>query len=147
MGTPVISTESATPSVAPCVGARVVVIDGRQDRRELMRLVVEHSAADLSVVGYADGPVSAVDAVGRLGATAALVEIQLPVSQALDTISSLRHDYPELRIIVCSFHQDRATRQAALDRGADAFLRKPISHKDLQPLLRASPSNGSWPES
>jgi len=137
VGTPVTSTVPAQPSPAPEPDVRVVVIDGRHDRRELMRYVVEQGGADISVVGYADGPVTALDAVARLGATAALLEIQLPVNQGLDTISALRHEYPALRIVVCSFQNDATTVRAALAQGADAYLIKPLSPRDLPPLLRS----------
>jgi DNA-binding NarL/FixJ family response regulator len=137
MGTPATSTISADTSIALSFDVRVVVIDGRHDRRELMRYVVEQGGPDVSVVGYADGEASAVEAVNRLRANAVLLEIQLPVTEGLDTISSLRHEYPALRIIVCSFHQDANTKRAALDRGADAYLVKPLSPRDLHSLLRS----------
>lgn len=114
-----------------------MVIDGRHDRRQLMSFVLEQ-AGDVTVVGFADGPLSAVEAVGRLGANAAVVELQLPVTQGLDTISALRDDYPALIIIVCSFHADAPTRSVALDRGADAYLVKPLSLRDLRSVLRSA---------
>ena len=117
---------------------RVVVIDGRHDRRQLMTYVLEQSG-HVIVVGYADGPVTAVEAVHRLRPNAALVEIQLPVTQGLDTISTLRDDFPDLTIIVCSFHASSATKRAALDRGADAYLVKPFSLRDLRAALRSDP--------
>lgn len=118
--------------------SRLVVIDGRADRRQLMTHVLEQ-AGDVVVVGHADGPVSAVDAVDRLQPDAVLLEIQLPVSQGLDTISALRDDFPALAIIVCSFHGSAATKRAALDRGADAYLVKPVSLRDLRAVLRQTP--------
>ena len=125
-------------------GVRVVVIDDRHDRRQLMSYVVEQAGDDVRVVGYADGPVSAVEAVDRLNANAAVLEIQLPVLQGLDTISALRDDFPALRIIVCSFHQDGTTKRAAQARGADAYLVKPLSPRDLHRLLRsASPDRSA----
>ncbi len=135
-----MSTASGVPSVTVDVnfGVRVVVIDDRHDRRQLMSYVVEQAGDDVSVVGYADGPVSAVEAVDRLNASAVVVEIQLPISQGLDTISTLRDDFPTLQILVCSFHHDLTTRQAALARGADAYLVKPLSPRDLHRLLRSA---------
>jgi DNA-binding NarL/FixJ family response regulator len=140
-----MSTASAGPSVTADldVNVRVVVIDDRHDRRQLMSYVVEQAGADVSVVGYADGPVSAVEVVDRLKANAAVVEIQLPISQGLDTISTLRDDFRALRIIVCSFHRDPATKRAALARGADAYLVKPLSPRDLHQLLRSASPNRS----
>ena len=116
---------------------RLVVVDGRHDRRQLMTYVLEQ-AGDVDVLGYADGPVSAVEAVGRLRANAVVVEIQLPLTQGLDTISALRDDFPALAIIVCSFHANAATKQAALERGADAYLGKPFSLRDLRADVKSA---------
>jgi len=138
-------TGSADPSVISNidVDVRVVMIDDRHDRRQLMSYVVEQAGDDVTVVGYADGPVSAVEAVDRLKANAVVLEIQLPVTQGLDTISALRDDFPDLRIVVCSFHQDATTKRAALARGADAYVVKPLSPRDLHQLLRGGPGDRS----
>lgn len=140
MGTP--TAESAvtadlgvTPS--PDFKLRLVVIDGSDNRRQLMTHVVEQTG-DVVVVGHADGPVSAVEAVGRLEANVVLLEVQLPLTQGPDTISALRDDFPALTIIVCSFHATAATKRAALDRGADEYLAKPVSLRDLSAALRSA---------
>lgn len=133
---PVPAELGDTPS--PDFEVRVVVIDGRHDRRQLMSYVLAQ-ADGVVVVGFADGPVSAVEAVDRLQANAVVLDIQLPVTQGLDTISALRDDFPALTIIVCSFHASAATRQAALDRGADAYLAKPVGLRELRAVLRSAP--------
>lgn len=119
------------------VGVRVLVIDGSDNRRQLTARIVEQDR-DVTVVGYADGPVRALEAVARLGADAVVLEVQLPVAQGLDTISALRDGYPALAIIVCSFHGDAATKRAASARGADGYLVKPLSPRDLQASLRSA---------
>jgi DNA-binding NarL/FixJ family response regulator len=138
-----ISTKSAAcadPGVTPSLDfeVRVVVIDGHHDRRQLMSYVVEQ-VHHVTVVGHADGPVSALEAVDRLRADAVVLEIQLPVTQGLDTISALRDDFPALAIIVCSFHADATTKRDALARGADAYLVKPLSLRHLRAALRSAP--------
>lgn len=138
MGTPATAsavTADLGVSRSPDFKLRLVVIDGRDDRRQLMTHVLEQ-ASDVLVVAHADSPVSAVEAVNGLQADAVLLEIQLPLTQGLDTISALRDDFPALAIIVCSFHATTATKRAALDRGADAYLVKPFSLRDLRALLR-----------
>jgi DNA-binding response OmpR family regulator len=140
MGTPfTASTVTVDLGVTPASDTvvRLVVIDGRQDRRQLMTYVLEQTG-DVSVLGYADGPVSAVEAVGRLRANAVVLEIQLPVAQGLDTISALRDDFPDLAIIVCSFHANAATKRAALDRGADDYLVKPLNLRELRAVIKSA---------
>jgi DNA-binding NarL/FixJ family response regulator len=113
-----------------------VVIDGQPDRRRIMSYLVGLAGDDVAVVGFAEDPRSAVEAVKRLDGNVALVEIQLPIAQGLETISALRDGHPNLQIVVCSFHCDVATRDSALARGANAYLTKPISPRDLYPFLR-----------
>lgn len=120
----------------------VVVVDNPGDRRLLMAHIVEQTH-EFGVAGYADGPVNALEAVERLGADAVVVEIQLPVSQGLDTVSALRDAFPSLAIIVCSFHDHSATKEEALGRGADGYLSKPVSPRDLHGLLRLALQNRS----
>lgn len=140
MGSQLTGPQASPDSVStPGAGGavRVVVIDGPGDRRRLVAQLVEHERG-VTVVGYADGPVSSLEAVGRLEADAAVIEIQLPVSQALDTIGALRADFPSLAIIVCSFQSDSATKAAALARGADGYLAKPVSTRDLHGIFRSA---------
>ena len=68
-------------------------------------------------------------------ADAVLVEIQMPVTLGLATIGALRERFPDLRIIVCSFHNDSATRQAARMHGADGYLAKPLDRASLVRLV------------
>jgi DNA-binding NarL/FixJ family response regulator len=126
----------APASAPPGVAVRVLVIDSRVDRRGIMSHVVELCGDDVAVVGHAESPISAVEGVDHFGANVALVEIQLPTDQGLATISALRDSHPMLRIIVCSFHKDEATKRSALSRGADAYVAKPISPRDLYRVLR-----------
>jgi DNA-binding response OmpR family regulator len=41
-------------------------------------------------------------------------------------------------VIVCSFHASAQTRADAAERGADAYLTKPLSPRELYPVLSAS---------
>jgi CheY-like chemotaxis protein len=145
MGTPSTLPVSAEPRVTSDFefDVRVLVIDDRHDRRQLMGHVVEQGGQSVIVVGYGDSPASALDAVDRLRANAVLLEMQPPFAQVLDAISDLRYHHPALRIVVCSFHQDPRTQRAALARGADAYLLKPFSPRDLHPLLQSPKQNSS----
>jgi DNA-binding NarL/FixJ family response regulator len=149
MGTRTISTVSDDPGGPSGFAAdvRVLLIDDRRDRRQLMGHVVEQGGQHVTVVGYEDSAASAVDAVDRLGATAVVLEMQPPVTPILDAIGALRHDHPALRIVVCSFHHDPTTKLEALTRGADAYVVKPLSPRDLHPLLRSPGLNSSGPGS
>jgi DNA-binding NarL/FixJ family response regulator len=68
-----------------------------------------------------------------------ILDIQMPVEEGLNTIAVLRGRSPRLRIVVCSFHCEAATRQRALAHRADAYLVKPVGAADLKRVLQRLP--------
>jgi CheY-like chemotaxis protein len=115
--------------VPPRAGLRVVLVDDREERRRLVRLVLCRSNLDLADVTEADSGPIALQAVHTDGANVVLLEIQMPGGLAL--IASLRSRYPELVIVVCTFQTSSVTKQLALDAGADSYLNKPVRSVDL----------------
>ncbi len=89
----------------------------------------------LAVVGLAGSLSEAETQIQAKDADVALVEIQMPVTEGLTTIAALREHFPVLRIVVCSFHNDAATRDEARARGADGYLAKPFQVEDLLTIV------------
>jgi len=140
----VTTGEALATSSAPL---RVLIVDNRSDRRELMRHVV--AATGLAAPEIAEAS-TAAEATARLddgGCDVVLVEIQLPVDVGLETIAALRSQSPHARIVVCSFHGDEATKAQARADGADAYLDKPVSSRSLQEVLRSFDADSERGES
>ena len=114
---------------------RVVLVDARPERLRVMRMLLDASGL-VTVVGEADSRDGAIEEVGRAGADLAIIEIQMPVDEGLATIAALRQRFPEVRIVVCSFDQNAATRRLAAENGSDAYLGKPIDLGRFADLLR-----------
>ena len=116
---------------------RVVLLDPRPERRAITGRLVER-CSPLSVVGLAGSLGEAETQIAAERADVALVEIQMPVTQGLETIAALRARFPDLRIVVCSFHSDSVTREMARLHGADAYLMKPFDVEDLRTVVLGS---------
>lgn len=121
-------------SVANLDDIRVVTVDSRKERRHVMRRLLE-LCVDQAEIGEADSREAAIELVGRCRPEVVVLEIAMPLDEGLDTITALRLMSPPPRIVVCSFHHDAVTVQAALDRGADAYLPKPASSAELRAAL------------
>jgi two-component system response regulator DegU len=119
---------------------RVVAVDTKSARRQLIRRLLERFVPPAEIA-EADSRAAAIDLVERFHPDLVVLEIQMPLEEGLDTISALHLISPRPRIVVCSFHRDAATIQGALDRGADAYLTKPVNSADLEPFLAAEFSN------
>ena len=115
-------------------GVRVVTVDSRKERRQVMRQLLE-LCLGTAEVGEADSREVAVELVGRCRPEVVVLEIAMPLEEGLDIITALRQVSPPPRIVVCSFHHDAVTVQAALDRGADAYVRKPVGSAELRAAL------------
>jgi DNA-binding NarL/FixJ family response regulator len=120
---------------------RVVAVDSRPERRHVIRRLLEH-CFEPAEIGEADSREAAIEVVGRCRPDVVVLEIAMPVHEGLSTITALQLMSPPPRIVVCSFRHDAITVQAALDRGADAYVTKPAGTADLRaalgvPLARA----------
>jgi DNA-binding NarL/FixJ family response regulator len=118
---------------------RVVAVDSRSERRQVMRRLLEHSFPPAEIA-EADSREAAVELVQRCHPELVVLEIQMPLEVGLDTIHALGDMLPRPRIVVCSFLHDAATVRAALDRGADAFVAKPAGSAELRAALGVSAS-------
>jgi DNA-binding NarL/FixJ family response regulator len=117
-------------------GVRVVAVDSRGERRQVIRRLLEHSFQPAEIA-EADSREAAVELVRRCHPEVVVLEIAMPLEEGLDTITALRRISPPPRIVVCSFHRDAVTVQAARDRGADAYVTKPAGSAELRAALRA----------
>ena len=117
---------------------RVVAVDSRGQRRQVMRRLLEH-CFEPAQIAEADSQTAAIELVGRCSPEVVVLEIQMPVEVGLDTIDALGRMSPRPRIVVCSFLHDAATVMAALDRGADAYVAKPAGSAELRAALAVSP--------
>jgi CheY-like chemotaxis protein len=115
---------------------RVLLVDTRPERRELMRHLVQGTGLAGIDVGEAGSGAEAVELLDQADRDVAVVEVQMPVSEGLETIAALRGRSSALRIVVCSFHSDPATKALALGGGADVYLDKPVNSETFKSVLR-----------
>jgi two-component system secretion response regulator SsrB len=83
-----------------------------------------------SVVMVAD-EASLIEGANRLQPDMAVVDLSLAHDDQLNWLRTLRHDCPELKVIVLSVHDEQSVRDAVLRAGADAFVIKRAIATDL----------------
>lgn len=121
----------------------LVVDDDRSIRRSLEKFL---TGLGHDVVTAADGP-EALRAAG--GADVVLLDLGLPGIDGLEVIRRLRAFLPTTPIVVVSAWGDDETKVAALDLGADDYVTKPFSARELvlrvKALLRRPRAAGAAP--
>lgn len=134
-----VAPPEPTPGLAGDSRAhRVVLLDPRADRRGVMRLFLGQCPSVL-VVGDAGNLTDAEREVREGFADVVMLEIQMPVPEGLATIGLLRQHFPAVHVVVCSFHEDPATKEAATAAGADGYITKPFNASDLQSFFDGLP--------
>jgi len=115
--------------------ARTLVIDDDPTVRSVLGRMLRR--AGYETLSAADGP-TGLQLLQAYGADVAIVDVFMPGHGGLSTITALRRDRPELKILTISGADragplDMAARATAV--GADGFLKKPFEAGTLLGVL------------
>lgn len=97
---------------------------------------------DIAVVGEAHSGPELIDMIGRRLPDLVLMDLRMPGVAGSDCIQQIRAEWPELKIVVLSASDDRASIDGALGAGANAYVIKSVASPDLISLVRQT-ANGS----
>ena len=113
-----------------------MLVDVRPERRAVLRTVIEHSDVPATVLGEADSEADAINEVERHAADLVIIDFQPPLQDGLAAVAALRSRFPALVILVCSFEPAANIRERLLAEGADAYLLKPVSAREVIAAFR-----------
>ncbi|MDP3968191.1 MAG: hybrid sensor histidine kinase/response regulator [Nocardioides sp.] len=114
---------------------RTVVVDDTPDLRELLALAFGRTE-DFEVVGQAADGREAIDVVTSLLPDVILIDLAMPVMDGLEALPHLRALCPEAVIVVLSGFQGGAMSQQALRAGADDYIEKGTSIRQVLHRVR-----------
>lgn len=114
------------------MGTRLLVADDEPQIGRMLRPILAAEGYTVQVAG--DGP-SALDAVAKWRPDLILLELQLPGLDGFEVCRRIR-DWSPVPIIVLSACDDEDTKVRALDLGADDFVTKPFSVRELLARIR-----------
>jgi DNA-binding NarL/FixJ family response regulator len=125
--------EEMTSEDAPI---RILLADPHGLFREALRTGLE-SEQDLRVVGEARSGPEAVAEIQRSVPNVAIVEMDLPITDAAGTTSLIKDRIPSCRVLVRGTTEDCGRLTQVLDAGADGYLTKESPLADLIDATRA----------
>ena len=102
---------------------KVLVADDDQLFVESLRELIDRQP-ELEVVGEAHNGLEAIDLTDNLDPDAVVIDLHMPLLDGVSAVARLRHDHPNLCLIVLTGDADVQLHAAASEAGADAVLEK-----------------------
>lgn len=120
--------------MAPHANARALLVEDHDEMRAALRDWLSRLLAPVSL-REAHDMAQALEAADETPLDFALVNVELPGPNGLETTRELRRRHPRCPIVVMSVHDSEALRLAAIDAGAEAFVCKRELTTSLLPIL------------
>jgi DNA-binding response OmpR family regulator len=123
----------AVPSPLP----RILVVEDEQDIAELIKLTLERGGA--MAVSLAPSGDTALKAIGQLEPDLVILDLNLPGLSGLEVCRLIRARpaTAEIPVIMLTARTGEADRVTGLDLGADDYVTKPFSVRELAARVRA----------
>jgi len=115
---------------------RVLVVDDAEEIRMLLRLRME-SRSGLTVVGEAADGVAAVEMASELQPDLVMLDLAMPRMDGLEALPLIRAAVPGVRVVVLSGFNQSTLADKALEAGADHYVVKGGSMRELLDLVES----------
>lgn len=107
------------------------------DDSNIMRRRIERSQQfeELEVIGTAGNGVEALELFRKMDPDVVTMDLTMPQMDGIECITQLVALKPAVRILVISALADKATAVEAMERGANGFLNKPFTDRQLNEAI------------
>ena len=107
------------------------------DDSNIVRRRIERSQQfdDLEVVGTAANGIEALELARRTDPDLVTMDLTMPQMDGIECICRLIEFKPAMRILVISALTDKATAVQAMEQGANGFLHKPFTDRQLNDAI------------
>lgn len=95
------------------------------------------SAPDIEVIGEAKDGKEATEKVKTLNPEVVLIDIGMPKMNGIEATRIIKKQQPEIKIIAVSMHSDRQFVKGVLEAGADGYLLKNCTYRQLIEAIKS----------
>ena len=116
---------------------RVLVVDDHRVVREgVTRLLREQ--CHIEVVGEADNGQTAIEMAGQMRPDVVIMDINMPGMNGIEATRKIREQFPQVRIVGLSMHEEREIVALMKEAGAQAYVAKDRPLDELLLAIRST---------
>lgn len=109
---------------------KVIVADDHQLFREGLKNLLETDGT-IEVIAQSENGTAAIEMAQRLKPDVLLTDIAMPDMNGIEATRLLKEKLPDMKVIAVSMHSDKQYVKGMLEAGADAYLLKNSTHRQL----------------
>ena len=114
---------------------RVVIADDHAIVRAGLRTLLGEEK-DMELVGEASGGYEAIELVERTRPDVMVLDLSMPDLDGISVTRKIKPDFPNLRILILTLHEDEALLKEAIKAGAAGYILKRAAESELISAIR-----------
>lgn len=115
---------------------RILIVDDHPLFRAALREYLSQEP-DFQIVGEAGNLREAIRSVGRLSPHLVLTDLTMPDAHGVAAVTEIKRYYPDVKVIVISFHREYEYKHRCCKAGASGYVVKDAIHHELYESIRA----------
>jgi len=115
---------------------KVLIADDHAIVRAGLRALI-HSEPTMELVGEATGGFEAIELVEKFQPNVLVLDLSMPDLDGIAVTKKIKPQFPDLRILVLTIHDDEALLKAALKAGASGYILKHAAETELISAIHA----------
>lgn len=113
---------------------RILLVDDHQLIIDGLRGFIEANS-EYAVVGEANTGTEAVKLAGVLNPDVILMDIEMPEMSGIQASEEIKRNFPHIKIIIVSMHNEKQLIKKLIDQGADGYLLKNSQQSEVMDAI------------
>ncbi|MEZ5196019.1 MAG: response regulator transcription factor [Bacteroidales bacterium] len=113
---------------------KVLIADDHQIIIDGLKSLI-NAEKNIELVGEASNGKEAIDLLKIINADVVLLDINMPVLNGIETMKCIKSDFPDIKVIILSMHNESSLIKNLIELGTDGYLIKNCDQDELREAI------------